>query len=324
VQPCVSLYGLGVRFNRPLAGLRGLPAREQADVRVYLGDLPRDLRDVAAVHDLYIGDTPLRGSAPAVRFSEIGHGAFYRFAYADGTRIVVDRAGENVWASVPEGATDEDTGTYLLGPTLGFVLRLRGLVCLHASVIEVDANAIAFAGAAGAGKSSIAAAFAKRGHRVLTDDVSAFREFRGRVHVVPAYPRIRLWPDSVNALFGSREALPRITPTWDKRYLDLNGAQRPFTDEPLPLAAIYLLHRGEPDRIPSIEVLRPRDALMSLVPEMYSTRLLDGAMRAREFDFLSRLVGALPVRRLTSPGDLARIEEACEVVLREATARCAA
>jgi len=318
VHGCVNLYGVGVRFNRPLGGLRGLPSCDRAEVSIHIGDLPRELADERLpARDRYVGEAQSPDAAPSVRFAEALDRAFYRFSYADGTRIVVDRAGDNVWATVPEGATVEDTGTYLLGPTMGFVLRLRGLVCLHASAVEIGGAAVAFAGEAGAGKSSLAAAFAQRGHRVLTDDVGALRLLDGRVHVAPAYPRVRLWPDSADALFGSRDALPRITPSWDKRYLDLNDGARRFADEPLALAAIYVLRRGRRDLSPSIQALDPRTALIELVPQMYSTRLLDGPMRAREFEFLSILVAAVPVLRLTCPEAFGRIHEVCDAVLRD-------
>jgi hypothetical protein len=325
VQACVSLYGLGVRFNRPLAAARSLPPAAREDVRITLGDLPREIagEDDTAT-DLYVGPHARDAPAPSVRFSQILDGAFYRFHYADGTRIVVDRVGRNVWATVPEGATDEDTGTYLLGPTFGFVLRLHGTVCLHASATEIDGQAVAFAGAAGAGKSSLAAAFAQRGHRILTDDVAALREARSGVQVIPAYPRIRLWPDSTGALFGSPEALPRITPTWDKRCLDLDATRHRFAPEPLTLAAIYVIDPRRADRAPAIHHLDPRRALMALVPQMYSTRLLDRGMRAREFELLSRLVADVRVMRLDRPGKFERLAEVCQAVERDFLAERAA
>ena len=201
------------------------------------------------------------GHAPSVRFSRILGGCCYRFAYADGTRVVVDREGRNVWATVPDGANDEDTGSYVLGPILGFVLRLRGVVCLHASAVDVRAGALAFVGAAGAGKSSIAAAFSQRGFGVLTDDIGALHEVRGQVQVLPAYPRVRLWPDAANGLFGSSEALPRITPTWEKRYLDLAGHDGRFAAQPLPLAAIHVIEEGPASDRVRIVPLESREAL---------------------------------------------------------------
>src|SRR5690348_16585408 len=102
---------------------------------------------------------------------------------------------------------------------MGFVLRLRGALCLHASSVAVGDSAVALVGLPGAGKSTTAAAFACAGFSVLSDDVVALADEGPQFYVHPGYPRVNLWPDSVQELFGSEDALPRITPTWDKRYL---------------------------------------------------------------------------------------------------------
>src|SRR5262249_22183040 len=143
--------------------------------------------------------------------------------------------------------TLEDTATYLLGPVLGFILRLRGVTCLHASAVAICDQAIAILGPAGAGKSTTAASFARAGYKVLTDDIVALDERGDAFLVQPAYPRVRLWSESVNALFGTEDALPLLTPTWDKRYLDLQANISCFQEHPLPLAAIYLLDKRSSD-----------------------------------------------------------------------------
>ena len=93
--------------------------------------------------------------------------------------------------------------------------------CLHASAVAIEGRAVAIVGPSGAGKSSTAAAFARLGYPVLSDDIVALTGDGQRFHVQPAYPRVRLWPSAVTSLFGSRDALPRIVPDWEKRYLPL-------------------------------------------------------------------------------------------------------
>ncbi|NIO13431.1 MAG: serine/threonine protein kinase, partial [Gammaproteobacteria bacterium] len=91
---------------------------------------------------------------------------------------------------------------------LGFVLRLRGVLSLHASVIDINGEAVGFMGAAGAGKSTLAAAFAKKGFAVMSDDILALKPGDSAPFAQPGYPRLRLWPDSAVVLFGSASALP--------------------------------------------------------------------------------------------------------------------
>jgi hypothetical protein len=90
------------------------------------------------------------------------------------------------------------------------------------------------------------------GHAVLSDDIAALTDRDGAMHVQPAYPQIRLWPDSVAMLYGTPDALPPLTPTWDKRALALTEPGT-FHQQPLPLRAVYLLAEPRDHAEPAIE-----------------------------------------------------------------------
>jgi hypothetical protein len=248
---------------------------------------------------------------------KLADGAYFRLLYSDGTEFVVDRSGTRVWANWPEPLTAEDMATYLLGPVLGFVLRLRGVTCLHASLVAVGERAIALLGPPGSGKSTTTAAFATQGYPVLADDMAPLQDQGDTFLVQPTYPRLRLWPDAVRLLYGSPEALPCLTPSWDKRYVDLTQNGYRFQQKPLPLAAIYFL--GEPSADPAapfIETVPVRTGLITLVTNAYTTHLLDKAMRAREFELLSRVVAGVPVRRVMTPhADGDYLSKLCKSIL---------
>ena len=206
---------------------------------------------------------------------------------------------------------------------LGFVLLLRGLVCLHASAIVVDGAAIALVGPAGAGKSTTAAAFSARGFSVLAEDVVTLDDAReartdraARFFVRPAYPCIRLWPASAATLYGSHTALPPLTPNWDKCYLDLTQQSGQFENTPRPLAAIYLFaERSHDPNAPFVETLDQAEGLIELIANTYGTKLLDKQMRARQFDLLSRVLVHVPLRRVTPHADADRIPALCDLLL---------
>lgn len=241
----------------------------------------------------------------------------YHLAYADGTQFLIDDRGTRVWATWPsETLTLEDTATYFLGPVMGFVLLLRGFISLHACAVAVDDQAVAIVGPAGSGKSTTAAAFADRGYRILSEDVVTLRDRGARFLVEPAYPSIRLWPASVEALYGAAATLPRLTPTWDKCYLDLTQDKYEFQTHPLPLAAIYLLaERNDDPGAPFVQNLAPAQGLISLIANTYATYLMDRQMRAREFELLHRVVNSVHVRRVTPHSDPARIDDLCRTIL---------
>lgn len=255
-----------------------------------------------------------------LRVGMVDGGRFFIFVYRDGVRFAIESHGRELWADFPDGYSLEDVSTYLLGPVIGFVLRLRGITCLHASATVVGDYAIALAGFAGSGKSTLAAVFGQRGFPILSDDVVALTEERGQFLVQPGYPRVNLWPDSVRALFGNESALPRITPTWGKCYLASNHAGCRFATEPVPLRAIYVLSARETELTkPILEDLTGNDAFMTLVANTYINHLLDRNMRSRDFAVFGRLIGAIPVRRIRSSTNPLAVASLCESIADDAT-----
>lgn len=91
-----------------------------------------------------------------------------------------------------------------------------------------------------------------------------------------------------------------------------------YAREPALLDSIFLLgERSAAGSAPFAEEVEKREALMSLVGNTYASNLLDADLRAREFAFLGRLVGAVRVRRLHSHQETSRIGSFCELIERE-------
>lgn len=313
-------YGLRLAAN---VALPGLPLRLDSkvfDVRICLRRwtaFPTSFPESFQI--LYTSEPGDALGQPSLRVGVLPGGSYLGLFYDDGARFAVERSGCEVWADWPENYTLEDACTYLLGPVMGFVLRLRGLVCLHSSAVAIDSRAIALVGAPGAGKSTTAAAFACSGFPVLSDDVVALADKETQFVAQPGYPRVNLWPDSVRRLFGSEQALPRITPTWDKRYLPLGKNGHRFASCPLPLGAIYILdNRDSGLAAPLIEEVSGSEAFMALAANTYVNYLLDRDMRRTEFDVLGRIVSEIPVRCVRPPDDPSAIVGLCEAIANDA------
>lgn len=308
------VYGLRIRADRAIAGLTVGRSVSRADVNVHLGSTPTGWRAAPAVTRPARRD---RGFPEAVtRQSDRRRG--YRLRYADGTTFVVDCHGDNIWADWPSDLTLEDTAVYLLGPVLAFVLRVRGVTCLHASAFCVDGHAVALTGPSGAGKSTTAAAFADRGLPVLTDDLLAIEDSRRGVMAQPGYPRLRLWPDSTAILYGAPAALPRLTPNWDKRYLPLGSNGRRFEHRTRPLGAIYVLGAPSSDpAAPLVEPLPARAGLVALIANARGDYHPDRASHRREFATLGKTADRVPVRRVIPRAGPASLERLCDIVLED-------
>ena len=314
------LYGLRLAANMPLPGLPLRFNSDMYDVRIRLKDwatLPTTFPESLEIS--YTSPQDAAPGQPNLRVGVLPGGDYFGFFYSDGVRFAVERRGREVWADWPENYTLEDACTYLLGPVIGFVLRLRRVTCLHASAVAVGEQAIALVGFPGAGKSTTAAAFVRCGFSVISDDVVALAEDGENFLVPPGYPRVNLWPDSVRALYGSEEALPQIAPPWDKRYIALGDNGLGFAAKPLPLGAIYLLGEREAGlAAPVVEEFAKGDALAGLVANTYVNYLLDRDMRSREFDVLSRVVAGIPIRRVRLPSDLSAVFDLCETIATDA------
>lgn len=311
-------YGLNLQSDTQIPDLPKAPQSADPDVQVFLipGSVRREPSESEIIYSSDIKDES--GQQNLIVSKETISGDFH-LLYRDGIEFTIENSGTRVNASWPGSMTLEDTVTYLLGPVLGLVLRLKGTVSLHASSVAVENKAIAFLGCQGAGKSTLAAAFAILGYPVLSDDVSVLTERNaGSFLVQPAYPRIRLWPESVPQLYADELELPFLTPNWDKRYLQLGSSAYKFQSKPLPLGAIYVLEGTE--RVadsPMIKRLDNGEALLRLVSNSYVNYLLDKIMRGREFEVLKRVVDNVPVCSVSSPKRDRHPVQLCEAILED-------
>lgn len=312
--PAYSIYGLTLASNRALFGLAEAPALAAPDVTVALDSVPpwhRASTDGATVRYR----TPAIESQPddTLVVHEFAEGFLLR--YADATEFHVARDGRELWATWAPSSTLADTETYLLGPVLGFAQRLMGVLCLHASAVVVDGVAIALCGPAYAGKSTTAGAFAAAGFAVLADDMTAIRERDGAAVAMPGYDHLRVWRETEEILLGTSGALPRLTPTWDKRALHLRGQGWTWRESAARLGAVALLapRSAAPDT-PRIEPVSPGEAFVAIAANSYANYLLDDRMRAAEFAEIAELLQHVEVVRATPHADPARIGDLVRVI----------
>lgn len=314
------LYGLEVDADAPLPWLPPRAPSGAPDVRVRVGSHAGEAGPAAGWTRRYLSDRANADDEPTVGVDASADGGWVRLCYADGTTFTVDAAGTRIGCSWRPPMTLEDTATYLLGPVLGMVLRLRGLTCLHASAVSLGGRALLLCGPAGAGKSTTAAAFAARGRAVLADDVAALERGAAGFVVRAAYPHLRLWPDAVRGLYGGEAELPRLTPNWEKRFLELAPAGE-LERGPLPVAAVYLLEPRDPEAAPRIAPAAAAEALLALIANTYVGWVPDHAAQGRDLALYGRLAREVPVVRVVPHADPARLPELCALLEADALAR---
>lgn len=226
-----------------------------------------------------------------------------RLEYGDGVEFIIDSAIKNLWMKVPEQFDVTYAETYLVNQGLGFVLRLKGITCLHASAVVMNGEAVLFCAPSGYGKSTLATYCALKGHPIITDDISPLRVKDGRVFVLPGYPRLRLTPETTEGFFGPDHQLALMAEGWDKYYLPLHDRDSwgKFSLEPFPVKAVYLLASwGD---APEIRPVSSARAFMQLMENAYLSYLMDSAVHIADSVVLSQLVMSSPVRQIDNfPG----------------------
>ncbi len=310
-----DVYGLTLQTNRRLAGLIPSSVHTPTDVWIDLmadGDAQLPSAEVETV------------SSGLNTHSKVDGVSYHLWFRGDGQLdFEIDAAGCHISATWTRSVLNEVTAL-LLGPVLGFAMRLRGILCLHACVLEVGSHAIAIVGETGAGKSTTAAALASRGHAILSDDIAVLDDRSTHWLVQSGYPRLRLWPETLRALYGSEDGLTRVFSFTEKRFIDLadNCSDRSwrFHRHPLPLAAIYVLGERQLElSSPAIKAIDPVMAVMTLMRQRSASHLsFDAVQHTQEFAKLSHVAMCVPVRNVTRRDGLDTLPQLCDAIVQDA------
>jgi hypothetical protein len=189
---------------------------------------------------------------------------------------------------------------------------------LHASVVDVGGRAIAFLGGTRHGKSTLAAALARRGHAVLSDDCCVICRNDDGLAIAPAYPGLRLFPEDIDGLFGDASARrPRVAHYSTKqRVVPREPSRSPLRR--VALGALYMLAPQPPGTTPAvtrISARSSRDAVLDIIGVTFCLDVRD-ADRAREgFTLAAETASVCPVRLLSFPWDLTALDSVVDAVI---------
>lgn len=243
-------------------------------------------------------------------------GYLLRFPEMADFEISADGCYVQGWPALGVSSTNVDH--LYLNQVLPLALSRQGKLVLHASAVDINGQGVAFIGESGRGKSTLAASFATGGTRFLTDDGLHLEWVDGECWIIPSHPSIRLWEDSQNALIGATSGVamaPALDFTTKSRLLAGPGIA--FCDQLRPLRRIYFLGEGDA-LVPTIERLRPADALMCLVKDSFLLDIEARDMLAQHFDDICR-IAKLPIYfRLDYPRRYDALPQVREAIVRHA------
>ena len=308
-----TAYGLRVRSALPLpfALLPDTPD-DEPDITVRLGEAPATL------------PAPVGAGVRGVVW-EAAPGAFV--LNVDGVARYLVTGGCDVMVE-PRGGGDRDMGHFLAGPVFVALLRQRGVVAFRASAVATEAGAVLFAGGSGVGKSVLLAALVARGHAMLADVATAVAPSEGgRVRALPAFPRIHLWADALDALGWRGRAGETVRAGVEKYPVPV---QR-FHAAPLPVRAVYVLGAHNQDGV-ELAPVPPGDAFKLLCLHTCRTPFPDAGRPGQlaHFRIVSTLARRTPVVRVGRQRhsfrvDVARLDALADRIadrLRDGERRC--
>jgi hypothetical protein len=183
----------------------------------------------------------------------------------------------------------------MFGVPSSLIALERGDLSIHAAAVEIAGKAVVLAGPSRYGKTTLAAAFAAAGHRLLTEDMTRCT-LRGGASVFPGPAVIRLRPDVAEGLRTQglqTQGASRIVTERERVFVILGGLLR-GSGKPVPLAAILFLRQGaeqlDLQTVPTIDAIRDLWTLTFSLP--------DDASRGAVFERVTDLVANVPVLNL--------------------------
>jgi hypothetical protein len=253
-------------------------------------------------------------------WARIGRGRDrYVLRFSDFGDFEVSACGRRIMAYAAQALPPATLRHLLLDQVLPLALGRMGRTAIHASAVQVPGlGVVAFAGRAGCGKSTLAAALAREGCAVMSDDCLVIAVRPGGVWAVPSYRGVRLWPDVASRL-GYRG--PPVAHYSDK--LRVRSTRTPSGERPARLRALFLLSPpSSAVRTAAVSTRSPLEGFIGLTRSAYLLDFKDQAALTRLFDQLAVLSERVPMASLRMPKERLRLRELAREV-RKAAGRLA-
>ncbi|MCQ2516587.1 MAG: hypothetical protein MJ094_06960 [Saccharofermentans sp.] len=176
-----------------------------------------------------------------------------RFYVTNGNRIVIEKLGTD----------DEQIRLYLMGTCMGAILQQRGIIPLHGSCVCNGEKSLVITGNSGAGKSTTAAEFLKRGWSLMSDDVTPIVEENGVYYACSTYPGQKMWQDTIDRSENADRVVKNIIREEDGRQKFQLQAKKSFINTTKPLMyGVYLIPGSEKLMMDEVTGFAKTDMLM--------------------------------------------------------------
>lgn len=212
----------------------------------------------------------------------------------------------------------DDAESFLIGPVLGCLHRLKNNFCLHASVLSYKGSAFALVGAKGAGKSTTSAALLQAGAKLVSDDVAVVDFSTPNLTVASGYPAVRLLPKSLMPYCTDLDMWPDVLSVGEKKIIPIPNQHLSWDFDPIarPLKCIYVLQpRSDVNSHTEISNLPAAKSIVELAPHAFARYITVADAKIREFYHLGEITKSIPIRSLTCTNNIDDISDASSYIL---------
>ena len=200
----------------------------------------------------------------------------------------------------------------LLDQVLPRVLSARGKLMLHGSCIEHPKGVIVFAGVSGAGKSTLAAHFSQRGFPLLSDDGLQLKQEAGKITIIPTYPGLRLWGDSMAELIDKGVKSEPMADYSTKKRMVYETVEHMVER---PALSIIFLRPRLPEELPSITRIVKREAFFELNKQVFVLDPFSREKAIARIKHVAELVSRQPIYYLFIPRNYSMLDQVQSTVL---------
>jgi hypothetical protein len=214
------------------------------------------------------------------------------FRFSEGT--------DEVTSIAEPGASPERVRDAYLRGVLPMALQALGLEVLHASAVRIDHEVVALCAVSQTGKSTVAYALSRRGHRVFADDAVAYDLAGAAPRALPLPFELHLRPESASFFGVSR----------------LRAAEKADAN-PAPLRALCILeraHSSAPGGPVHIRRLAPAAAFSRVLTHAYCFSLEPSKRQAYLVERYLQLVSLVPVLEVRLWPGLENLERAAAAI----------
>ncbi len=214
--------------------------------------------------------------------------------FPDLASFEIDLASRSILIHRIASELSEPTLNHLLADqVLPRLVSHSGSFAVHAAGVSSPSGAILLVGLSGRGKSTLAASFHVNGYPLIGDDAMIIETEDRHAHCRPLYRSLRLFPDSIAAIFDSVRKQTLVADYTNKQnIIDLERADS--LDDRIVVRSICCLTESNQNAI-SVRRMSPADACMAIVEQSFALDPGDRSRSRRRLEQSAALVSAVPV-----------------------------